>query len=234
MASDIEREADRVRAAYARREALGLEARYAYWQPANLYIYQTRERAFLSLLREAGMLPLAGREVLDAGCGDGAVLLDCLRYGAEPEDLHGIDLLVDRIERARSRLPGAAIRIADAQSLPYEDQRFDVTLAFTLLSSVVDREARTRVARELLRVTKPGGLIVVYDFWINPLNRHVKALRQRDVRALFAGHPIDFRRTTLAPPLCRLLVRAPGGWLACSLLEVIPFLKTHYLAAIRV
>jgi SAM-dependent methyltransferase len=234
VASDIEREAERVRAAYARREALGLDGRYAYWQPANLYTYQSRERQLLKLLRSTGMLPLAGRVVLDVGCGDGAVLDDCVRYGAAPEDLHGVDLLGARIDVAKRRLPGATIRIADAQSLPYEDTRFDLVLAFTLLSSVTDADARRRVAQEMQRVTKPNGLIVLYDFWTNPLNRHVKPLRQGEYRSLFPGRPIEFRRATLAPPLTRLLVKAPGGWFACSFLEVIPFLRTHYLAAVRV
>src|SRR5947208_4432747 len=98
-------EADRARDAYARRAELGLDARYDYWQPANLFIYQSRERALLSALRDAGLLPLAGRWVLDVGCGDGAVLRDLLRYGAKAEDLSGLDLLPERVERARALTP---------------------------------------------------------------------------------------------------------------------------------
>jgi hypothetical protein len=44
---------------------------------------------------------------------------------------------------------------------------------------------------------------------------------------------VQFRATTLAPPIVRLLAPLPGGWVACTLTEVIPFLKTHFLAAIR-
>src|SRR5262245_11117107 len=109
VASDIEREAERVRAAYAERAALGLDARYDYWKPHNLYIYQARERALLDVLRRANYLPLAGRDVLDVGCGDGALLRDLLRYGGEASRLHGVDLLPERVESARERLPGALI-----------------------------------------------------------------------------------------------------------------------------
>ena len=119
------------------------------------------------------------------------------------------------------------------QALPHDDASFDLVLGFTLLSSVIDPAAQLRVAAEMLRVTKPGGLIAIYDFWTNPFNRDVKALRRDGLRALFPGRRIDFFGTTLAPPLTRLLAGAPGGWLACSLLEVIPFLRTHYVAAIH-
>jgi SAM-dependent methyltransferase len=233
MAGDAELEAQRVRAAYARRAKLGLDERYAYWEPANLFIFQARERTLLRVLHGANMLPLAGRRVLDAGCGDGSVLRDLLRYGANAVDLRGIDLLPDRVARARELVQGATIVAGDVQAMPYEDGSFDLVLAFTLLSSVKDAAARLRVASELRRVTKPGGLIVVYDFWINPFNRDVKALRRGSLRRLFEGCDALFHGTTLAPPLTRLLLKAPGGWLAASFLEVIPFLKTHYIAAIR-
>src|SRR4051794_40634434 len=106
-------EADRVREAYARRAELGLDARYDYWQPANLFIYQSRERALLSALREAHLLSLMGRRVLDLGCGDGAVLRDLLRYGAKAEDLSGLDLLPERVARAQALTPGATIDAGD-------------------------------------------------------------------------------------------------------------------------
>jgi len=91
------READRIRAAYARREERGLEARYSYWEPANLYLYQGRERALIGLLAGAGLLPMTDLRVLDVGCGDGAVLRDLQRYGARPENLVGVDLLAGRL-----------------------------------------------------------------------------------------------------------------------------------------
>jgi ubiquinone/menaquinone biosynthesis C-methylase UbiE len=231
--TDDDREATRVRAAYARRAELGLDSRYDYWQPANLFIYQARERAMLALLREAGLLPLTGRRVLDVGCGDGAVLRDMLRYGALAVDLTGVDLLTERVERARELTPGARIEAVDARELPVETATQDVVLAFTLLSSVVDAEARRRVAAEMTRAVKPGGVALVYDFWLNPTNRDVRPVKRSELRRLFAGREVSFRGTTLAPPLLRALIRLPGGWFACSVLEMLPFLRTHYVAAIR-
>jgi len=227
-------EAQRVREAYARRAARGLDARYDYWRRENLFIYQARERAMMDLLRKANMLPLTGRRVLDVGCGDGAVLRDIMRYGATVKDLHGVDLLADRVERARTLTPGAHIEVADAQGLNYEDGAFDLVLGFTLLSSVMEPEARARVASEMRRVTRHGGVVLLYDFWTNPFNKDVRPLKQDEVRMLFPEQRIDFQRTTLAPPLVRLLTKVPGGWLACSWLDMLPFLRTHYVAAVHI
>lgn len=234
MTAEPDAEAERLKAAYQRRAALGLDARYDYWEPANLFIYQSRERAFVSLLASEGVLPLTGRRVLDVGCGNGAVLADILALGAEAADLHGVDLLEDRVEAARRRLPASRIEVGDARALPYEDASFDLVLGFTLLSSVVDAEARRAVASEMVRVLKPGGLIVLYDFRVNPTNRHVRPLKPDELPLLFkARGRIQTRSVTLAPPVVRALVRLPGGWLACSALEMLPFLRTHFLAAIR-
>jgi ubiquinone/menaquinone biosynthesis C-methylase UbiE len=234
MTSSTDPEAERVRDAYARRAELGLDSRYEYWQPANLFIYQARERAVLALLREAGLLPLTGRRVLDVGCGDGAVLRDMLRYGASAADLSGVDLLPERVEQARELTPGARIELGDARELPFEDGSQDVVLAFTLLSSVVDSKARRSVASELVRVTKGGGVVLVYDFWTNPTNRDVRPLRRAELRDLFPRRNVSFRGTTLAPPLLRALAPLPGGWFASSVLEMLPFLRTHYVAAVHI
>jgi ubiquinone/menaquinone biosynthesis C-methylase UbiE len=226
-------EAERVRAVYAQRAARGLDARYEYWQPANLYIYQSRERAVLALLRASGLLKLTGRRILDAGCGSGAVLHDLVRFGAQPRDCHGIDLLPERIASARALLPDARLDVGDARNLPYEDAHFDLVLAFTLFSSVLDGAVRSRIATELARVTRPGGMILIYDFWTNPTNRSARPLHRNDVRSFFPDHEVAFRSVTLAPPLVRLLTMAPGGWIACTALEMLPFLRTHFLAAVR-
>jgi len=233
MTDPAAREAERVRAAYARRARLGLDARYDYWQPANLFIYQSREREFVRLLRDLGRLPLGECRVLDVGCGDGGVLRDLVRLGARPSRLAGVDLLPDRIERARELIAGAAFVMADAQRLPFADGEFGLVLGFTLLSSVVDAGARARVAQEMARVCAPDGVIVLYDFWLNPFNRDVRPVSRRDLPALFPGFEVRARAVTLAPPLVRALAPLPGGRLACSLLEVIPFLRTHFLAGLR-
>ena len=59
-------------------------------------------------------------------------------------------------------------------------------------------------------------------------------MQRSDITSLFPGKDVTFRGVTLAPPLIRLLTHVPGGWLACTALEVIPFLRTHFLAAVTI
>jgi SAM-dependent methyltransferase len=226
------REAERIRAAYARREERGLEGRYSYWEPANLYLYQGRERALVSLLAGAGLLPMTNLRVLDVGCGEGAVLRDLLRLGARPDNLVGVDLLASRLARARALNADMAFSVADAAGLPFPNASFELLLAFTILSSIVDVEARGAAASEILRVLRPGGAVIIYDFWVNPRNPDVRPLSRAEVRRLFPGCTFNWRRVTLAPPLLRLLASVPGGWIACYLLEKLPFLCTHFLVAV--
>jgi hypothetical protein len=81
-----------------------------------------------------------------------------------------------------------------------------------------------------MRVLRPGGLLVVYDFTWNPLNRDVRGVNAGTLRALYPSCAVDARRVTLAPPITRLLARHSLS--ACSALERVPFLRSHILAAI--
>jgi hypothetical protein len=96
---------------------------------------------------------------------------------------------------------------------------------------VLDEAVRRNLAAEMLRVLKPGGLIVWYDFWLNPSNRQTRGIRPAEIRRLFPGCAFDFRKITLAPPLARRVV--PLSWLAACLLEKMRVFNSHYLVGIR-
>jgi SAM-dependent methyltransferase len=225
------REDERVREAYARRAERGADERYGLNDPANRFLFERRERALLDLLRDHRLLPLGDQRIIDVGCGNGAVLRDFVRFGATPGRCAGIDLLEERIAAAREAPPELDLRCGSAEKLPWPDASFDIALQFTLLSSVLDDTARQRIASETLRVLRPGGVILYYDFIWNPGNRDTRGLRLGDVRALYPGCVIDARRATLAPPITRRLVRLSPR--LCAVLETIPPLRSHYLAVIR-
>jgi ubiquinone/menaquinone biosynthesis C-methylase UbiE len=224
-------EADRVREAYARRAATGADDRYDRTDPANRFLFERRDAAVRDLLARHALLPLGERRIIDVGCGNGAVLADFVEWGATPERCAGVDLLDERVAAARERLPDADIGAGSADALPWGDASFDIALQFTLLSSVLDDGVRQRVASETIRVLRPGGVLVYYDFIWNPGNRDTRGLRLGQLRSLYSGCVVDARRVTLAPPITRVVSRVSLG--LCRMLERVPVLRSHYLAAIR-
>lgn len=112
------------------------------------------------------LLSRARGRVLELGVGTGASLGF---YGRGVEEVVGIDLHRGVLARARARVSrlrraGQAHRVrlerADAQRLPYDDASFDTVVAFLTLCSVPDADA---AAREIRRVLKPGGLLLVLE-----------------------------------------------------------------------
>jgi hypothetical protein len=81
------------------------------------------------------------------------------------------------------------------------------------------------------RVVRPGGAILWYDFWLNPVNRQTRGIRPSEIRSHFPRCRFSFERITLAPPLARRLV--PLTWTGAQLVEKLRLFNTHYLAIIR-
>ena len=225
-------EQQRLHQVYAERaERRGGNAAYSLGDPAHLFTIQGRQRAIVRRLGREGLWPLAGRDILEVGCGSGGVLLELLSYGADAERLHGTDLLAERVAVAHRRLPHVAVTCADGGRLPYGDKSFDLLLQFTMFSSILDQALCYTVANEMRRVLKPGGLILWYDFWLNPMNRQTRGIRPPEIRSYFPNSQYSFERITLAPPLSRRLV--PLSWAGAVALEAMGLFNTHYLAAIR-
>jgi len=225
-------ELERIRQEYARRTT---DARYREWyssyNKAHLFTIQVRERAVLSILQRHGFVPLRDRLILEVGCGQGDELRRLIFYDASPRNLFGLDITVDRIHRGRHRAPNLHFVGGNGACLPFSDATFDLCIQFTLFSSVLDVSVKQQIAGEMLRVLKPQGGILWYDYWLNPTNPQTQGVRPKEIRQLFPGCTYEFRKITLAPPLARWLARY--SWLACELLECIPWLRTHYLAMIR-
>jgi len=222
----------RISAEYERRAREIPDAFYCLSRPGNLLIYQQTVRSCIAALRRGSLFPLQERRIIDIGCGVGTWLLDFIQWGADPANLAGVDLMPARVERARQRVSQADLRIADASNLPWPDESFDLVSQFTVFTSILDPALKRAVAGEMLRVLKPGGAILWFDFRINnPANPQVRGIRAREIRSLFPGCEVDLAPALLAPPLSRRI----AGWSRplVELLHTLPFLRTHYAGLIR-
>ena len=204
---------------------------YSYFNQTNLFFLQQRERQLTQLLKAIRFDNFSYKRILEIGCGGGGVLLNFLSYGAHSEQLFGIDLLHERLRSASAQLAGSKFANADGQKLPFLPDEFDLLLQFTAFSSVLDQQVKQNMATEMLRVLKPDGAILWYDFWLNPTNRHTRGIRPAESRRLFPNGRLEFRRITLAPPLTRRLIHL--SWILCQALEKITLFNTHYLALIH-
>jgi ubiquinone/menaquinone biosynthesis C-methylase UbiE len=204
---------------------------YSWFNRANLFSLQQRQRAVLFSLKRLGYDGLTDLRILEVGCGGGGVLTEFLCYGATPENLYGLDLLEDRLFNAKRRLPATHFLQGDGSQLPLPAHTFDLVLQYTAISSILDPDLRRQMCAEMLRVLKPGGLILSYDFWLNPTNKQTRGLKLSEIRSSFPDCKIDHQCITLAPPITRKL--APISWGLCLFLESLKIFNTHYLAAIR-
>lgn len=204
---------------------------YDVERPVNRFLYEEYKTTAAAMLRDAG-LSLDGARVLDVGCGHAQWLVDFGEWGVRPDRLAGIDLDPARIVHARQRLPGADLQCGNAISMPWADSHFDVVVQSTLFTSLLDEGVRRAIAREMLRVLRPGGVVLWYDFvYDNPRNPNVRGVKLREIAGLFPDTDLTSRRVTLAPPIARLVV--PFSLRLAGLLDRIPLLRTHVMVLLQ-
>ena len=161
------------------------------------------------------------RRILDVGCGTG----EFARYRPSPEiEIDGVDVDPRAVERAR-RFERAVELNVDSEPLPYEDHSFDAALAKDILEHVQDPG---RLAREIHRVLRPGGVLVASVVMARPRAvwndyTHVRGFTRHAARLLLAdvgfavekiwpmgGVPLSNRlRFVAAVPY---LLRVPGPY----------------------
>ncbi len=228
---DHEQERERIAQAYARRDGQGKPQLYAWHRQDALYSAYRCRSQWARALHRAGLVDLSQAEMLDVGCGQGDWLRMVLEWGGRAERLHGIDLLPDRIAKARELSPpGMDLRVECGWELPYPDGRFDLCAASTVFSSILDHDWQKAVAREMARVLRPGGWVMVFDYAVSdPKNPDTMGVGRGTIKKLFPDLRLARTARLLlpAPLLRRWPARALG--LAHALESILPLLCTHRL-----
>ena len=113
-------------------------------------------------------------EALDVGCGTGALAGRLSRSGFTVTGLDPSQGMLDVMAEAE---PSVRSVRGDGAELPFDDQSFDLTLTVAALHHIADPDAVHKTLTEMVRVTREGGRIVIWDH--NPRNPYWKSLMGR-------------------------------------------------------
>ncbi len=169
-----------------------------YADPLGAMVDRWEKEAVFALLPE-----VTGLRILDAGCGTGNFTMALASQGAR---LVGLDLSRTMLTQARKKAGGHCAHIfwtqGDLHHLPFLSATFDGVLAILSLDFIASRAA---ALREMVRVLRPGGFLVVAI-----LNRYSLWTLKRKARAWLKPslwRQVDFLS---AAALNRLLKESPG------------------------
>jgi ubiquinone/menaquinone biosynthesis C-methylase UbiE len=129
--------------------------------------------------------PAAGERILEVGPGTGYYALPVARWLGPSGRLDVLDIQEEMLDHtlrcaAAEGIENITGERADARDMPYEDDTFDAAYLVTVLGEIPDQEA---ALRELRRVVKPGGRIVVGELFGDPHMVTSRALRHRAAAA---------------------------------------------------
>jgi SAM-dependent methyltransferase len=135
------------------------------------------------------LAPGPGKVVLDVGCSDGAMMVYC---GLQSATVYGQDLDCDSVAKAnlamaRFDLRGEA-RCGDAAALQFADNHFDAAISADFFEHITD-DVNVTVLKEIRRVLKPGGMLVIKT--PNLLYLRLGLLLKRAVAVLRLRNPFD-------------------------------------------
>ena len=154
-----------------------------FWVEAP-HPFITRER-----LREI-LEPRPGERILEVGPGTGYYALPVAEWLGPDGRLDVLDVQQEMLDHTMRRAADQGIEniepaCADAQRMPYPDESFDAAYLVTVLGEIPDQGA---ALRELRRVAKPGGRIVVGELFGDP---HMVTHRALLDRASEAGLSVE-------------------------------------------
>lgn len=141
--------------------------------------YEVEKRLRLVFDEGLGDLDLHSSSLLDAGCGTGLFSAEAARRGAQVTSL---DVGERLLERVAQKCESERV-VGDVAALPFVDESFDIVLSTEVIEHLSEP---VRGIRELVRVVKPGGRLVITTpnrIW-HPTVRVANALRIRPYAGL--------------------------------------------------
>lgn len=156
-------------------EALGMH--YGYWNENTPHLRSAIHQMNVEVARKAGIQP--GMHILDAGCGVGGSSIYLAKLGCTVE---GISLSEKQVKNCRNNAARHNVRdkinfsTQNYTETSFPDKTFDVVWGMESVCYAMDKQQFTN---EAFRVLKPGGKVVVADFYATD-----SALDEKDAKLL--------------------------------------------------
>lgn len=131
-----------------------------------------------------------GKDVLEVGCGTGLIME---KLGKDAASVTGIDISPGMLEHAKKR--GLNVMVADATAIPFADNSFDLVCSFKVLAHI---PMIRRAIAQMVRVTRPGGMIAAEFYNANSFRFLTKVLRAGMVADGVSERDVFIRFDTLA------------------------------------
>lgn len=136
-----------------------------------------------------------GQRLLEVGCGAGAFLLP---FAVEGVNVCGIDYSEELIDIAKSAVPRGLFKLADANSIPFDNNVFDSVVSNAVFFYFPTYSYAEQSLSEIKRVLKPGGTAAILDVSDLELKDIAEELREREIGV------DNYNRLYIAPGLSHL------------------------------
>ncbi|WP_409274171.1 class I SAM-dependent methyltransferase [Neobacillus sp. SCS-31] len=198
---------------------------YKLWSP--VYDVFFNKGPFLKARKELfSSLPFSkGDQVLFVGVGTGA---DLMQISLSELNVTAIDFSIEMLEKAREKTNGEKVEflVMDAQELSFPDESFEWVIGSLILSVVPDGE---KAFKEMARVVKKGGGIVVFDKFTPPGKdlSLLKKLMRPLIRLLGTDIGVSFEKV-ISSSECRVRIKEDRGILLNGMYRKIVLERADY------
>lgn len=211
-----------IRSRYDRRERTT-----PFWKRGYYRRIQCDREEIYDWIIKRSFSSLEGINVLEVGAGNGNNLPYFNNLGIPWQQIHANELRDDRVCNLHKSFP-TELRVLPGNALDVAGKRYDIILASTVFSSILNDDCRQELANHMLSLLSNKGIIIWYDFvYQNLRNPDVRGIREAEVRSLFRNaHSMQFWSVSVMPAIAVLV-----GPLY-NVFRQIPFLRSHLIGKI--
>jgi len=144
----------------------GMDVQTKYWDAVaatKTFAHPVPMQTFLD------SVPVDAR-ILDYGCGYGRTCSEFVTNGYR--HVVGVDISAGMIARGGTLFPNLDLRRFDGSSLPFADDMFDICTLLAVLTCIPTDAGQRAVMSEIRRVLRPGGILYVSDYPLQPDSRN--------------------------------------------------------------